>query len=137
MVEEEAPARRLSSVVLITIVVVLAVSASALYTAFDLYMRQDVASGYYLLIGFLGLTFSIYMLLQTRRRMRRFTLKTTPITTTITCQKCDFKNLRDFERGDFILKETGPCTKCDGTMLISAIYRELTEKESKEERLFP
>ena len=136
MGEEEAPARRLSSIVLIVIVVVLALSASALYTAFDLYLKQDVASGYYLLIGFLGLTFSIYMLLQTRRRMRRFTLKTNPVTTTITCQKCDFKNLREFERGDFILKEVGSCTKCDGTMLISAIYRELKEK-AKEEKLFP
>jgi len=133
MDEEEKPVRRLSSIVLIIIVVVLALSASALYQAIDLYLKQDVASGYYLLIGFLGLAFSIYMLLQTRRRMRRFALKTTPVTTTITCQKCDFKNLREFERGDFILKEVGSCTKCDGTLLISAIYRELKEKV-KEER---
>ncbi|MCK5631678.1 hypothetical protein KAH85_03880 [Candidatus Bathyarchaeota archaeon] len=133
MDEEEKPVRRLSSIVLIIIVVVLALSASALYQAIDLYLKQDVASGYYLLIGFLGLAFSIYMLLQTRRRMRRFALKTTPVTTTITCQKCDFKNLREFERGDFILKEAGSCTKCDGTLLISAIYRELKEKV-KEER---
>ncbi len=137
--ETSTPARKVSSIVLIVIIVVLALSLSALYQAYDMWLKQDLTMGYYLLIGFIGLALSTYMLLQTRRRMKRFTLKTTPITTTITCTKCGFKNVRDFERGDYILKEIpsvdARCEKCGATMQISAIYREVEEK-GKELKLF-
>jgi len=133
--EKETPVRRISSIVLIVIIVVLILSVSALYQAYELFIIADPTMGYYLLIGFIGLAFSAYMLIQTRTRMKRFTLKEQPVTTTLVCSKCDFKNLRNFERGDYILKEVGPCTRCDGKMTISAIYRELKEKP-KEEKVF-
>ncbi len=133
--ETTATARRISSIVMIVIIVVLALSLSALYQAYDMFINEDPTMGYYLLIGFIGLALSTYMLLQTRRRMRRFTLKTPPITTTITCSKCGFKNVRDFERGDFIFKKLDSCSKCEGTMTISAIYREVKEK-GKEHKIF-
>lgn len=133
--EIETPARRVSSIVLVVIIVVLALSLTALYLAYDMLLSNDPIMGYYLLIGFIGLALSTYMLFQTRRRIRRFTLKTPPITTTIVCSKCGFKNVRKFERGDYILKKVGPCTKCEETMMISAIYREITEK-GKEEKVF-
>lgn len=128
-------ARKFSSIVLIVIIVVLALSLSALYQAYEMFLTNDPAMGYYLLIGFVGLALSTYMLFQTRGRMKKFTLKTHPITTTLVCDKCSFKNVRKFERGDYILKEIGACTKCEGTMMISAIYREVEEK-GKPERVF-
>ena len=131
----EKPERRFSSIVLIVIVVVLALSLTALYTAYDLFLKNDPTMGYFLLIGFIGLILSTYMLLQTRRRVRKFTLETKPVTTTIVCPECGFKEVRKFERGDYILKEIGPCTKCEGTKIISAIYREIQEKR-KEEKIF-
>lgn len=137
--ESEFPVRRFSSVVLIVIIVVLALSVSALGQAYFVFNDSDPAvsgqTGLYLLIGFVGLAFSTYMLFQTKRRMERFTLKVPPVTTTIVCSGCGFKSVRDFERGDFILKEIGPCTKCEGKLSVSAIYRELKKKE-KEEKLF-
>lgn len=133
--ETETPARRFSSIVLITIIVVFALSLASLYQAYELFLSDDLTMGYFLLIGFIGLVLSSYMLFQTRRRMQRFTLKTQPITTTIVCSKCGFKNVRNFERSDYILKELGSCTKCEGTMMISAIYREVQEKR-KEEKIF-
>jgi hypothetical protein len=133
--ETGAPARRFSSIVLIVIIVVLALSLTALYQAWDALQAGDWTGGYYLLVGFVGLALSTYMLFQTRRRMQSFTLEMQPITTTIICPKCGFKNVRNFERGDYILKELGSCTKCDGTMIISAIYREVKEKR-KEEKVF-
>jgi hypothetical protein len=75
------------------------------------------------------------MLFQTRRHAQRFTLEDQPIVTTLICQKCGFKNVRNFERGDYILKDLGKCTKCEGTLMISAIYREVKEKR-REERIF-
>lgn len=133
--EMDTPARRISSIVIIVIIVVLALSLSALYQAYDMFINQDPTMGYYLLIGFIGLSLSTYMLLQTRRRMKRFTLKTPPITTTIICSKCGFKNVRNFERGDYILKKLGSCSKCEGAMMISAIYRKIEEK-GKEHKIF-
>ena len=133
MSEEMAtPARKFSSIVLIVIVVVMALSLSALYQAYDMFLNNDPTVGYYLLIGFVGMALSTYMLLQTRGRMKRFKLKTQPINTTILCTKCGIKSVRKFGRGDYILKELGPCTKCEGTTLISAIYREVEEKGKKE-----
>ena len=133
--EAERSARRFSSIVLIVIIVVLALSLTSLYQAYEMFMNSDPsaqATGYYyLLIGFIGLALSTYMLFQTRRRIRKFTLETQPINTTIVCSKCGFKNVRNFERGDYILKELGQCTKCEGTMMISAIYREVKGKEEK------
>ena len=136
--ETAAPARRISSIVLIVILVVFALSISALYFAVDTYLNNpaDVQIGYFLLIGFVGLTLSTYMLFQTRRGMkRRYTLKMQPITTTILCTKCDFKNVRSFERGDYILKKAEQCPKCKEDTLMSAIYREVKEK-AKEEKVF-
>lgn len=137
--ETDAAPRRFSSIVLLVIVVVLALSLSALGQAYFAFIDSDPEvsgqAGLFLLIGFVGLAFSSYMLLQTRRRMQKFTLKMPPITTTIECSKCGFKNIRNFERGDYILKEVGPCTKCEGKMTIPAIYREVKEK-GKEEKIF-
>lgn len=134
--ETEPTARKFSSLVLIVIIVVLALSLTSLYQAWEAIQAGDWTGGYYLLIGFIGLALSTYMLLQTRRRIQKFTLEAQPITTTIICQKCGFKNVRNFERGDYILKELGKCTKCEGTMMISAIYREIKEKRRREEKTF-
>ncbi len=133
--EAEQPARRFSSLVLIVIIVVFALSLTALYQAWEAVQLGDLTGGYYMLIGFIGLALSTYMLYQTRRRAQRFTLEAKPIVTTIVCGKCGLKNVRNFERGDYILKELGPCTKCEGNMMISAIYREVPERR-KEEKVF-
>lgn len=132
---QNAASRRFSSLVLVVIFIVLAFSLVALYQAWVAIESGDLSGGYYLLIGFAGLALSTYMLLQTRRRVQRFTLETAPVITTIVCPKCGLKNVRDFERGDYILKELGSCAKCDGPMMISAIFRELPEKK-KEEKVF-
>lgn len=135
--EAEAPARRFSPIVLIVIIMVLVLSTFSLFQAIMAYDIDPTGSGFliYLLIGVIGLSLSTYLLFQTRRRMRRFTLKIQPVNTTIVCSKCGFKNVRTFERGDYILKKAGQCTKCKEPMIISAIYREVKEK-GKEEKVF-
>ena len=58
-----------------------------------------------------------------------------PVTTTMECSKCGFKNVRDFQRGDYIFKETEQqCPKCNEKMSIASIYREV--KEKKKETLY-
>jgi len=126
----EPPTRKVSSFFLAIILVTLVLSVSALFYAVDAYSRnQSVSAGYFMLIGFIGLALSAYMLLQTTRRPLRVEMPR--VITTILCQKCGFKNIRDFQRGDYVFKEAEPCPKCNEKMMIFSIYREVKEKEKE------
>jgi hypothetical protein len=123
-------ATKISSFVLMIIFVTLALSLTVLIVAINAFVtEQEVFAGYLLLIGFLGVAFSTYLLFQTRRRIMSLRIEVPSITTTIECRKCGFKSVREFQRGDYIFKEVDPCQKCNEKMLITAIYREVREKE--------
>jgi cation transport ATPase len=128
-----APTARISSFVIMVVFVTLALSLAALI--FGAYMFGEEtqtapeAAWILLLLGFLGAAISTYVLFQTRRRLSQLRIIAPPVTTTIECRKCGFKNVREFQRGDYILKELEPCQKCNDKMLITAIYREVKEKE--------
>ncbi|MCK4884749.1 hypothetical protein KAS24_01640 [Candidatus Bathyarchaeota archaeon] len=123
--------RKLSPFLLVIILIAFILSLSALYIAFDSFINQSEALDAYsfLAIGFGGLAFSTYMLLQTRGKPMHAVLVLPKVVTTIECPKCDFKNIRDFQREDYIFKETGPCQKCNEKMTITAIYREAKKKK--------
>lgn len=121
---------RISSFVLLIIFLTLAMSLVALILATTFFSQgNEIVAGYLLLLGFIGVALSTYVLLQTRRRMMRLRIETPLINTTIECRKCGFKSVREFQRGDYIFKEDGPCQKCNEKMLITAIYKEVKEKE--------
>lgn len=123
-------ATKISSFVLMIIFVTLALSLTVLIVAINAFVtEQEVFAGYLLLIGFLGVAFSTYLLFQTRRRIMSLRIEVPSITTTIECRKCGFKSVRGFQRGDYIFKEVDQCQKCNEKMLITAIYREVREKE--------
>ncbi len=131
MNESSSTTTRISSFVLLVIFITLALSLTALILAINAFSYDQIAAYYLLLIGFLGAGLSSYVLLQMRRRIKRLSIETPSITTTIQCRKCGFKNIRDFERGDYIFKEIGQCEKCNENMLITAIYREVKEKKER------
>jgi len=121
---------KISSFVLMIIFITLALSLTALILSINAFTYgEQVVAGYLLLIGFLGVALSTYVLLQTRKRILRLRIETPSITTTIECKKCGFKNVREFQRGDYVFKEVEPCKKCNDKMLITAIYKEVKEKE--------
>ncbi len=133
MTDNVEPVRKVSAFYLLMILILFILSLSALYFAVPSIINQseDFNSYYFLAIGFGGLALSAYMLLQARGKPMRVTLEMPKVLTTLECPKCDFKNIRDFQRGDYIFKETGPCQKCDDKMTITAIYREAKKKEQK------
>ena len=54
------------------------------------------------------------------------------VMTTIECTNkgCASKNVHEFQRGDFVFKELDvACQKCSGRQMITAIYKEVKEKE--------
>lgn len=129
MSETKTP-RRISTFFLIIIVITLALSIVAIFSGVNAYLSDDSGTVYpSLLIGVSGLALSAYMLFQTRRRTLQIDIKMQPVTTTIRCQKCGFKNLREFQKGDYIFKEAEECPKCTEKMQVDSIYRETEEKE--------
>lgn len=130
---ETAPSTRKFSLFFLAIVfITLALSIAAFFQAYDAYMLGEIENVYFfVLIGVSGLALSTYMVFQTRRRALRLTFRPPRIATTILCQKCGFKNIRDFERGDFIFKETEECPKCKEKTKITSIFREVKEKKKR------
>ena len=122
---------RISSFVLMIVLIVLALSLVALGMAVIAYFgREQIVAGYLLVIGVIALTLSIYVLLQSRRRVMKMKIEVPQVMTTIECKKCGSKSIREFQRGDYVFKELGPCQKCpDDKMMITAIYKEVKEKE--------
>lgn len=124
-----APIARISTFLLLVVFLTLALSFVALIFGATVVEQNTEASWVLLLLGFLGVSLSTYVLFQTRRRLSKLKIVVPPVVTTIECKKCGFKNVREFQRGDYIFKEGEPCQKCNDKMLITAIYREVKEKE--------
>ena len=124
-----APIARISTFLLLVVFLTLALSFVALIFGATVVEQNTEASWVLLLLGFLGVALSTYVLFQTRRRLSKLKIVVPPVVTTIECKKCGFKNVREFQRGDYIFKEGEPCQKCNDKMLITAIYREVKEKE--------
>ena len=121
---------KISALFLVIIVVTLALATVAIFQGVEAYSNGNTGAGHsFMVIGISGFVLSAYMMIQTRRRTIRINIKTQPVTTTVECQKCGFKNIRKFQRGDFIFKKTEECPKCKEEMQISSIFREADEKE--------
>jgi len=133
---------KISSFVLLVVFITLALSLVALIFAAAIVsgyfpVGNDLTGAYVLLaLGVLGVAICTYVLVETRRRLSKLKIVVPPVRTTIECRKCGVKNVRDFQRGDYVFKETEPCQKCNDKMLITAIYREAKVKEKEKER-FP
>jgi cation transport ATPase len=126
-----APTARISTFLLMVVFITLALSFVALVFGISILDQNSETSWLLLLLGFLGVALSTYVLYQTRRRLSKLRIEAPPVVTTIECKKCGFKNVREFQRGDYIFKEGEPCQKCNDKMLITAIYKEVKAKENK------
>jgi hypothetical protein len=133
MAERNEPVRRVSSFYLAIILVTFILSLIALYIAFGNIVNQtDLWSSYsFLAVGLFGLALSGYLLMQTRAKPVQKILELPRVLTMLECPNCDFKNVRDFQKGDYVFKDNGPCQKCDNTMKITGIYREAKKKDQK------
>ena len=122
---------RIPSFVLMIVFVTLALSLVALIFASSILDQNTEAGSILLVLGFLGVALSTYVLFQTRRRLAKLRIEVPPVTTTTECKKCGYKNVREFQRGDYIFKELDQCQKCNDKLIITAIYREVKEKEKE------
>lgn len=136
MSEPFATPKKLSPILLGILLVVFLLSIFSIFLGFDAYLGGDAESGStYMILGATTLALSSYVLFQTRKSVLKSALKSLPVTTTILCEKCGLKNVRDFKRGDYIFKDVESCPKCNENMMISSIYREVKEKRKIATRL--
>ncbi|MFW9792813.1 MAG: hypothetical protein ACFFEE_00805 [Candidatus Thorarchaeota archaeon] len=56
-----------------------------------------------------------------------------PTVTEIRCDSCEFKEIRDFQKGDYILKNVeATCPKCQSGMTIEGVYIVREEPDEKD-----
>jgi len=131
MSENSSPATtKISTYLMMIVLIVLALSIVALMLSVNAFIAgNEMVAGYLLIIGFIAMALSVYVLLQSRKRVASMRIETPKVMTTVECKKCGFKSARDFQRGDFIFKELEACQKCEDKMMITSIYKEVKEKE--------
>ncbi len=138
MSEEKSSQTKKGPLILFTVIsVILLVSLVFLYFAFEAFMSgSGLVNGLWLaVIGIVGLVVSTYgfsLLIQTRKTAPQLILKPQKVLTEVLCQKCGFKNIREFQRGDYILQDSETCPKCNEKMIIDSIYREVKKEEKSE-----
>ena len=122
---------KISTFVLLIVLIVLALSIASLGLAANAFLEgQETLAAFLVVIGAIAMTLSVYILLQSRRRMASINLASPAMMTTVECKKCGVKTVREFQRGDYVFKELEPCQKCPDTkMMITAMYKEIKEKE--------
>jgi len=121
---------RISTYLMMIVLIVLALSVVALVLSVQVFSEgNQIVAGYLLVIGFIAMGLSVYVLLQSRRHVTSMKIEAPKVMTTVECKKCGFKSVREYQRGDFVFKELEACQKCEDKMLITAIYKEVKEKE--------
>ena len=121
---------KISTYLMMIVLIVLALSIVALLLSVNAFTAgNDMLAGFLLVIGFLAMGLSVYVMFQSRKRSANMKIEAPKVMTTIECKKCNFKSVREFQRGDFVFKDLEPCQKCNEKMIITAIYKEVKEKE--------
>jgi UPF0716 family protein affecting phage T7 exclusion len=131
MSKNSSPATtKISTYLMMIVLIVLALSVVALMLSVNAFIvGNEIVAGYLLIIGFIAMALSFYVLLQSRKRIASMKIEAPKVMTTVECKKCGFKSVREFQRGDFVFKDLDACQKCNEKMIITAIYKEVKEKE--------
>lgn len=129
---EPSSSNRISTFVLAAIYITIILSAAAIIGGITAFYEGFYEVTIYLLaIGFIAMALSGYYLFQSRKHVANLKIETPQILTTIECLKCGTKSTREFKRGDYVYKELEKCDKCEDMQVITAIYREATQKEKE------
>ena len=124
--------KKISTYLTLIVLIVMALAITALLIAGETYLSGDqLAAGVLAGIGFIALVLSVFLLYQSKLQSAQVKIEVPKVMTTIGCVKsCDQKSVREFQRGDYVYKELEtPCTKCGGKQMVTAIYKEIKEKE--------
>ena len=89
----------------------------------------DVLSWIWSFVGLVVMSFGFALLTAGRTAEKK---PPPPTVTEIRCSSCDFKEIRDFKKGDYVLMPVGDaCPKCHSAMTIEGVYIVREEPEVK------
>jgi hypothetical protein len=124
---------KISNYLTLIVLIVMALSVAAILLAFDTYLFGDqLTAGILAAIGVIAMTMSVFLLYQSRSHSANVKIEIPKVMTIIECQTtgCASKTSREFQRGDYVYKDVDvPCPKCNSKQMITAIYKEVKEKE--------
>ena len=121
------------SLVFIFLSIIFSILAIALL-GFGLLKFQENADTYilsdFLASGVLCLVISLFFAFQHKKRMQFKLIPRYLSVTVVKCSNsnCNFREEREFKRGDYIFKEVGNCPKCNSILLIESIYAKPIKK---------
>lgn len=130
--QSSSATQRISTYLMLIVLIVMALSIAALLLATNAYMLGDqLAAGVLAVIGLLAFSLSGFMLFQSRRQTGQMKIDIPKVMTTIECNNktCASKTVREFQRGDYVYKELDACQKCSGKQIVTSIFKEVKEKE--------
>jgi uncharacterized membrane protein len=143
--QPSASTKKISNYITMIVGIVMALAVIALILAATLYYSGTTttgstqsgdyaAAGVLAVIGLIAFSMSGFTLFQSRRQVSEMKIDIPKVMTTIGCSGvgCDAKTVREFQRGDYVYKELDtPCQKCPSKQMITAIYKEVKDKEKK------
>ena len=125
--------KKISTYLTMIVLIVMALAITALLIAGETYLAGDqLAAGVLAGIGLIALTLSVFLLYQSKLQSAQVKIEVPKVMTTTDCtvKGCSSKTVREFQRGDYVYKDLDiPCPKCSGKQMITAIYKEIKEKE--------
>jgi hypothetical protein len=133
MEQPSSAAKKMPYFFVAIVFVLLALSFISLYQTFESFLKTGAADYLTIILSVSAIALSSYMVAQMRRKPLKLGFEPFKVFTTVQCSNCDFKNTREFQSGDFILKKAELCPKCSIPTFVSSIYREATEEEKKEQ----
>jgi len=114
---------------LLVMAFLIAISVSSLYVGYTLYTSGEEGYLIYLATGVFGFILVAYGANKMRRRIVVIQPIEFNVVSVAECNKCGFRDVREFEFGDYVLKTHGDCPKCKGSMLITSIYHEGKQRD--------
>jgi DNA-directed RNA polymerase subunit RPC12/RpoP len=77
------------------VLIVLALSIVALILSVNAFVAgNEMVATYLLVIGFIAMGLSVYVLFQSRKRVASMKIEAPKVMTTVECKKCGFKSVR-------------------------------------------
>jgi hypothetical protein len=115
---------------LVLMVVVGAIALVSLYMGFQEYGENNMETAFmYILIGVSGFAAIGFNFFRAKPIAKQTSgPKSVEVVTTLECPQCNLKRVRAHQVGDYIFKSDEPCTRCDGSMVITRIN---TRKDPK------
>ena len=124
---------KISTYLMIIVLIVLALSVVALFVAVETYFLGDtLAAAVFAGVGLIAMAMCLFLLYQSRKQAAEVKIEIPKVMTTLECQNkgCANKTIREFQRGDYVFKDLDvACGKCGGKQMITGIYKEVKEKE--------